>query len=295
MMRLLLLVTLMVGFVATSSAEGMSLIEAEDSLQHLLSDLRKADEQADRETISTQFKGLLKQTLAQKGAYKYKFDDLKSMMGVLDSPDGKFRLFNWNVANTDFTHQYFCYVMYYNKKEKEYQVDELKNRAEMPDDIENKTLFQTHWYGALYHDIVPVKKGGRMYYTLLGWKGCDRLNTQRVIEVMYFQSQQIKLGAPIFYMKNKMKRRVVFQHASDGEMSLRYHKSEDEIIFNHLGTTSGLTTGIPEFTVTDLSFDAFHWKKNKWVYVENVVVDGERRRTDRDYVEPEGNPFDERR
>jgi len=269
----------------------VDLREAEESLQSLLAAMRTAQDDVKRNEINQDFIQELRTSLKEKGAFQYPFDSLANYMTTMKAPDGKFRIFNWNVANNDFTHQYFCYVMYYDKREKTYRLEELKNRTENSSKLEDQVLFQTHWFGALYYKIVPVKKAGRTYYTVLGWCGKDRYVTQRVIDVLYIQNRQIKMGAPIFRIQNKMKKRIVFEHSADNQMTIRYHKKFDRIVFDHLNTSNDRIDRHPEFRGSDLSYDALEWAKNKWVFVQKVDVNSPRTKQDKKYVEPEGNPF----
>jgi hypothetical protein len=54
------------------------------------------------------------------------------------------------------------------------------------------------WYGALYYEVIPVKKGGRTLYTLLGWKGYSKAETRKVIEMLSFKGGKPRFGAPVF-------------------------------------------------------------------------------------------------
>jgi len=264
--------------------------EAEKQLQTLLSQMRTVQGDGERNALNDEFKTLLRTTLHQKGAFNYPFDSLGNYMSTMKAPDGKFRLFNWNLANNDRTYSYFCYVMYYDKREKEYRIEELKDNPKTVDKIEDKVLFQTHWFGALYHDIIPQKKGGRTYYTVLGWKGKDRFSTVRVIDVIYFQGRQLKMGAPLFLVQNKLKKRVVMEHRADTQISIKFHSKNERIVFDHLSSGNNITSA----SITqgaDNSYDSYEWKKNKWVFVGDVTVNGERTKHDRDYVDPQGDPF----
>jgi len=285
-------------FLITFCLTGHSALASEDlalaeiRMQRLMQDMRETESDGDRNLLNELLRTEIKKTLQLKGAFTYAFDSLSSYMCTMAAPDGAFRLFNWNVANNDFTHQYYCYVMHYSKRDKKYLVEELKNNTKGADDIENRILFQTHWYGALYYEIIPVKKGSKKYYTLLGWRGEDRFVTQRVLEVLYFEGRdQIKLGAPIFKKDNKMKKRVVFQYNAETRMSITYHSKQDWIVFDHLSASTGLYSGFPEMSGSDLSFDAFEWQKRYWMFIEKVDVNAPRNKNDREYEQPEGTPF----
>lgn len=268
---------------------------AEDSLAVLITTMREAPDDKSRNKANKAFTAYLLQTLSKKGAYKHPFKKL--MMGKMTSPDGKFRLFNWNLENDDRTHQFYCYVMFWDKEEKKYRLQELKNRTDDITKPESRVLHSTHWFGALYYEIIPVKRKGKKYYMLLGWKGHDRMVTKKVIDVLTFNRKGlIKLGAPLFRTGRGTKKRIVFTYDSENKMSLRYQRKSHRIVFDHLGAVHLTAQGTPSAQVSTLDFDAFVYKKGKWYLTTGIDPRNQPDATDdNNWTEPEDNPFGDHR
>lgn len=290
-MKTLLHILFITLIASPTLANEMTLAEAEVTLADLMKNMRASDNDQERNALNEEFSTLLRRTLKIKGAYDYPFAQLQ--MFKEESPDGAFRMFNWNVANNDFTHQFYCLIMRYNKKYKDYEIFELRDKHKELRDPEKKILYQTHWMGCLYYDIIPMKKNGRKIYTLLGWQGNDRLTQRKIIEVLTFEGKgRVKLGAPIFKSeRGKTMKRVVFEYSADVMMTVRYHPKEQIIIFDHLSSQVGFN---PDNTATqgpDLSYDGFQLKGSRWVYVRELNPNLERnRRRDREYTQPVENP-----
>jgi hypothetical protein len=280
-------------FTASSWAtvEEITLPEAETLLHEHMMNMRGEMPDAERNEINLEFKKLLYRTLSIKGAFKYKFESLP--LCKLKAPDDAFRIFNWNVANNDFTHQYYCYVLKYSKRERKYVVTELKDRRGEISKVQERVLFQTHWVGALYYDIIALKRNGRKLYTLIGWDGNDKYSQKKVIEVLSFSGRDmIKLGAPIFKTeKGKTLKRIVFEYSTEINMSLRWDKKNETLIFDHLAPQLGTLEGHLETYGPDLSFDCFTLTRGRWNFVANIQpTNRPNRKQQRQHVMPQDQP-----
>ena len=288
MNRKFLVVLLAFTFLGSSLSAKVNLEEAESALVKLLDAVRTANNDKVRNEHNESFKVLLTQTLKDKAAFDYDFSKLE--MCTQKAPDNSFRLFNWNVANDNYTHQYYCFVAFKNPKTKEMQVEQLRDRTNEISKVETRQLYGTHWYGALYYEIIPVKKGKSKFYTLLGWKGHDKLTTQKVIDVISISSKGIiKLGAPIFKMNRSVQRRVVFKYSSDYVMSLKYNAKDKEIIFNKLQAADGRMEGKTPFIGPMLAFEGLRLEKGRWIYEKDVEVKAKKDAKDKLHNIPEGD------
>ncbi len=247
-----------------------SLSSVEIELAAQLNELRAAENNEEKETLNTAFKDELKKALEMEGAFSYPFEQLKTI-GFIDSPDKKLRIINWNVEQDDFSHKYYCFVMHYNKKSKEYLVTELiDNSFGMPSKPED-ILAANEWYGALYYKIIPVKKGSRMLYTVLGWDYFNSMSQVKLIDVLYVSGTTIKLGNPIFKVGNETKKRVFYEHSKKATMYLNYESDRKRIMMDHLSPESPSMKNFRSYYVPDLSYDAFVYEKKKWVLHEDVI------------------------
>jgi len=247
-----------------------SLASIESDLASRLADLRAGENNEDKETLNSKFKLELQEALEMKGAFSYAFEQLNTV-GFINSPDKKLRIVNWNVEQDDFSHKYYCFVMHYDEKSKEYLVTELKdNSFGMPTQPE-EILSASEWYGALYYKIIPIKKGSRMLYTVLGWDHYSSMSQVKLIDVMYVSGNTIKLGNPIFRVGKETKKRVFYEHSKKATMYLNYESDRKRIMMDHLSPESPSMKNFKSYYVPDLSYDAFMFEKKRWVLQEDVI------------------------
>ena len=218
----------------------------------------------------------LQNALADEASFQFPFEALPHM-AVLTASDKLVRIFNWNVALDNDTHEYFGLIQYWNKKRKQYVITELSDASDRAFTPEFKVYPPTEWYGALYYEIIPVSKGGKLMYTLLGWDGHTRFTTKKVIDVLTIDGRgRAKFGATIFRMEKKTQRRVIFEYSADVTMSMKYVPKRLEIIFDHLAPSRSDLEGIYEFYGPDMSYDALVLKNGKWVYIKDVDITGKK-------------------
>lgn len=265
-----LLISLFLTLCTSLNAQVELISENEGKLAVLLDSLRGSKTDSQRRNVNKEFKKLMNETLLLDGAFTYSFTKLKSV-GVIDSPDKLLRIVNWNVEQEDFTHNYYCYLLRFDTKKKDVQVTELIDNSMMlpaqPDDI----LTADNWYGALYYKIIPVDKGSKTMYTLLGWDGATSASNIKLIDVLYFNGNQPKLGSPIFKMKDQTVKRIFFEHSEKAVMSLRFEENYNRIIYDHLSPEAPGLEGFYSFYVPDMSYDALIMNNGKWTLKEDVI------------------------
>ena len=265
---ILFIFSILAGF---SFAQGdTSLLSREKQLVQYLDILRKASNDFEKETANQQFKSYLRETIQQKGAMDYSFAALKSI-GSIKSPDNTFRLFNWNIEQDDETHKYYCYILHFDERKKDWKIIELVDNSIMlppqPDDI----LDENMWYGALYYKIIPIERSGKTVYTLLGYDANNNMSHTKLIDVLAFSGNHVKLGSPVFKTKDQVYKRMFFEHSKKCVMSLSYDEDRKKIIFDHLSPESPSMKDFREFYVPDMSYDALKFIGNKWVLEEDII------------------------
>jgi len=251
----------------------MDIQTLEDSIGMALTKLRTVKSDGERDFANILLKKWLEKTLWRKEAFDHPFSSLKSM-GTITSPDHSFRLFNWNIENKDGTQSFHCYVVKISRaKSKNTVIPLVDKSADMRRKPEDLALDNTKWYGCLYYDIIPVRKGSKQLYTLLAWDGNNRLSTKKMIDVLYFQgSKKVKLGYPIFYDGQRKTKRYFLEYTSEQFVSLKHlkKKKEDFIVFDHLSPKAAQLEGIYEHYVADGSYDAFQLDNGIWKLQQDV-------------------------
>lgn len=268
MKQLLIISTFLISL--STSVFSQSLEENELVLSNLLSDLRKATSNAEKELANKAFKTELEKTIQLPGAFDYPFSNLTTL-GSIKSPDNAIRLFNWNVEQDDLTQKYYCYILRFDSKKKEYVMSELIDNSFMLPDRPTEILEATDWYGALYYKIIPIDKGSKTAYTLLGWDGNNSMSTIKLMDVLYFAGNTPRLGSPVFKQNGETLKRVFFEHSKKSTMYLNFDEAQDRIILDHLSPETPSMKGFYAFYVPDLSYDAFELKNNKWTLKEDII------------------------
>ncbi len=267
-MKFLFLVFIL-SFLSISYGQ-LNMAEEEDKLSVLLNDLRSAKNDQEKLAKNKLLKAKISEVLNDPQALSYSFSKL-STIGFINSSDQAMRIVNWNVEKDDLSQLYTCYVLHYDKRKKKHYMTELiDNTFGMPSQPSG-VLSSDQWYGALYYKIIPVKKGGKTLYTVLGWDYNTSMSQLKLIDVIYFTGKTVKLGSPIFKINKTVARRVFYEHSKKATMSLRYDEQRKRIIFDHLSPESPSMAKFKSFYVPDMSYDAFELEGYKWVLYEDVI------------------------
>lgn len=220
--------------------------------------------------VQDSLNGLIKQDLRSllytAGAITASFEDLP--MTRVDAPDGAFRLFTWNLPRSDGRHQFEGFLL---ARTGQGQVlTELRDMTDKITSPEVPELGPDRWYGALYYEVIPVKKGSRNYYTLLGWKGYSKAETRKVIEILSFKNGKPRFGAPVFGKSKLRSMRKVFGYAFQATMSLRYDPVLEAIVLDHLSPSRADMKDQWAFYGPDMTHDAYFWHKGEWWFGPDI-------------------------
>jgi|UniRef100_UPI00404A7706 hypothetical protein len=240
-----------------------------NELKIVLDSLRAAKSDDEKISINDRFRSMMKKTLEEPAVFNYNFSELTSI-GCIDSPDSDLRIVNWNVEQEDESQLYFAFVLKRDIKKNKHEVFELTHNS-YSELKPAETLDAENWYGALYYKIIPKIKGSKKYYTVLGWNGATKESNMKLIDVISFSGNALKLGAPIFKIGNNTVKRVFFEHSKKVTISLKWEPEYKRIIFDHLSPETPSMIGFFEFYVPDMSYDAFVFEDGKWVLQEDVI------------------------
>ena len=245
--------------------------EYEDTLKIIAEEIMFAKKESDRVKANDGFTSILKEVLSFEKSFKYPFDSLQTL-SILTPEDKSFRIFNWILRKDNGTYNYYCLVHYHNKKKKKYEIIELIDKSESIRNEALEELDSKKWYGALYYEVIYLKKSGRKYYTLLGWDGNDGRSTKKIIEPMFFSGKnKIKFGLPIFKLKDKSKpKRVILECDSKTSFSLRFDKDNERLIFDQLVPIRKDLTGMHEYYIPEGTYNSFEYTNGKWVLKEDI-------------------------
>ena len=181
------------------------------------------------------------------------------------------RVYTWILKKDSGTYQYFGFVHYKNKSKKRYEIIALNDNSENIRRPKNEQLDNKNWYGALYYEIIYIKKKGRKYYTLLGWDGNNDVSTKKIVDVMYFSGKEIiKFGASIFRAGKTTTKRFIIEYNTNSNISVRYEKEENRIVFDHLIPIRKDLYGLYEYYVPDGTYNALKYINGKWILKNDI-------------------------
>lgn len=193
-------------------------------------------------------------------------------VSVVIPGDKKFRLITWAVPSySGDQYRYYGYLQIKEHKTGSLRTFTLADSTSSIRKPESERLRPDRWLGSTYYEVIHVKKKGKNFYTLLGWKGKDRLVTQKVIDILLLDNDQPKFGQAIFKTGKVFKSRVIFSYSSQATMSLRYDQSRKRIVFDHIGVPAGEVTDA-SVAGPDGSYDALKFKSGRWLLQTDVKV-----------------------
>ncbi len=221
---------------------------------------------AEREAVNARLKPAVRAVLDAPDGLTVNLDGLP--LSRVDAPDGALRVITWNLPKDDGTHAYEGFLLTRGKKL--ITLYELRDMSASITNPELAELGPDRWYGALYYQVIPVRKGGATAYTLLGWKGHSATETRKVIDVLSFRGGKPRFGAPLFGKGRLREQRKVFAYAFQASMMLRYEQEANRIVLDHLSPMRADLDGTGALMGPDMSFDAFVWDKGQWRYERDI-------------------------
>jgi hypothetical protein len=259
-------------FPELASAEPSTLPEAELQLNRLFARVSVLRDDADKELMADSISRLMYQSLSLTGSFDYPFDKI-GKMGKIQSPDGKIRIYTWNIPWADGTNTYFGFLQYKTQDKNDIRLSELKDQSDLIKSPEQNTLTPEQWYGMLIYEIVEKKFNNRIYYTLLGY---DRENTflsRKIIDVLFFNDNYEHLfGNAIFHYQGKLWCRILFGYSAKVQMSLKWNDKLNMIVFDHLSPSKTSFTGNYQYYGPDFSYDGLRFENGIWEGEEDVDV-----------------------
>lgn len=259
---------------AQIAPEDMKLIrEMEDSIRVFGDSMVNSLDVENRVIGSYRIIRCLKTALKAKNSYQYVFDSLLPMQ-IVESPDKTFRVFTWFTVNDEQIYKYYGAIQVNSDTLKLFPMIDYSDFTDNPED---KTVDNQNWIGALYYQVIPVKSGKQMYYTLLGSDGHNSVSNRKVIDVLWFGKNGLpRFGAPIFHVPKKgTQYRCIIEFSEEAWATLRYDAPEKRIVYDHVEPPSEMLEGFYPQYLPDGTYEGFEWKKNKWVHID--LIDYERR------------------
>ncbi len=254
----------------------------EDSLKMLGKKFVNDDNELERKNANYAFIKTLVNALKIPNSFLYPFDSVKTV-SILNSPDNRFRLITWPIANQDGSYRFYGTIQINTGGGLQmYPLNDYSPSMKTPEDT---VTDNAKWYGAEYYKIIPVYSP-KLYYVLLGWKGNNVKSTKKVIEVLSFKDNKPVLGMAVFDGNGKVRKRVVFEYTRQASMLLKYDPDQNIIVFDHLSPPDPKLKNQRDTFGPDLSYDGYRQKMGRWAYVDDLDMRNVATSQDDNYVDP---------
>lgn len=250
--------------------------EIESTLVDKIAKVYSCNDELCIEGRNQDFRAELLQFIHSGDAFNFTFNELKNKIGIIESSDHKVKIFTWNTVDYNNKFTYYCFILHKkNHKKKEYDIIELKDYSKKLNRIENKTLNEHKWFGALYFDIIPVKKDNKIFYTVLGWDGNNPYTDKKIIDVFTVNNGKAFFGYPMFKLENKIQNRYILEFKAESYCSLKYFIKKETIVFDKMQPINPEAEGIYEFYMSLGILSSFKWDKKQelWMLEDNYTLE----------------------
>lgn len=244
-----------------------------DSVKVLIKLIQRGPDDSTRAAANALFHDFLFQYLSDSTSLDAAPYKDAANLGILEAPDGRFRLYSWvSPSYAGDRYRFFGFIQVRDPKTRAVRLTELYDSTAALTKPESEKLRADRWLGCVYYQVIPVKKGSKTFYTLLGWKGKSERQTQKVIELLYFDRNEPRFGYPLFRNNKVYSSRRLFTFNAMASMTLRYESSKRMILFDHL-------SGAPDDPMAgpDGRYDGYRFKRGRWNLVQNVDMRGDQK------------------
>jgi hypothetical protein len=281
-------------FTFVSGQHFLKIEQVEDTLANVLASINLANDDHTKDVLNRKFYNMLFDALHQSASDNYPFKSLKSL-AMIKSPDNTFRIIHWNLPTNEGDNRYFGFLKLLNHDPP--VIYPLIDKSDSMPDPDSALLNNMFWFGALYYKVIPGETvTGEKIYTLLGWAGKNDVITQKVVEILTFDHQELPhFGLRIFPdFKNGKMTRIIFRYGATTTMSLKFEKHEmavnkiwnakkkgfdtcvidaPMIVCDHMIPLDPELTGQFQYYVAagDI-FDSFVFKNNIWSFFSGIEL-----------------------
>src|SRR3989344_1836690 len=150
---------LLIPFVSPAFSQDAKSVDeiTQTKLKPLVKQLYQAKTSEDQIKYNLELLKAFEQAIELDSKFNYAFDSLKKDIGILISPDKKFRIIHWNIPKSDGTHEYYGFIQskFTTKKNKEesVQIFPLTDKSAEIKNPDNAITDHNKWFGALYSKI----------------------------------------------------------------------------------------------------------------------------------------------
>ncbi len=253
----------------TSKDDIQQLKQYEDSLKILADSTIRAELPDERMGYCNKFIKELKNALNIDGSYNYSFDSLATRIHIIQSPDKRFKIFNWVVATAPSSKYYFGAIQLADGS-----ILPLYDKSNSIEDTQLEKMIgdSKNWFGCEYYNIIEDNTAMGKHYLLFGFNSGSFNSNRKLIDVLSLSEEGIvSFGKPIFADEfGNLKSRFVMEYKKGVSTTLNYDNQYKMIMYTRLGSEinapSRKDTYIPIGPIDGLRKDGGVWR-----YVKEAI------------------------
>jgi len=245
---------------------------------------------------SERFVKQLVRTLKINNSYYYPFDKLKDIINIIYSDDQSFRVFNWEIVQSQVLKVYYGAVQLPSDKLKLYGLRDYTEQVGKG--AEDSVLTAGKWMGSLIYRIMTKEVAGKKIHFFFGLNSSNVRSNKKMIDPMMLTDKGPVFGAPVFGVasENFPRQRVnrfVLEYKKEVRAGMNWDETRQVIVFDKL--ISQVNDPSRKYTyVPSGQYDGMKWVNDGWVYLRdlipvNAVQDGQQ--PDQDASNPPKQPI----
>jgi hypothetical protein len=248
-----------------------------DSLALLGEQMMMAPTEEARRDHQQTFDSLLVSMLYENDAWTLDFRKVRNL-SVLQDPDKQFQIITYLLPLKGGRNRYYGHLILRDEGDA-WEVITLRDKSDdigMPD---YEVGDASKWYGAIYYEIIPVKKDKQTYFTLIGFRPNQNATNEKLLEILWFQDGAPIFGHDLFYLETfndrkffKAPRRLIMKYKGDVSAMMKYERKRKRILMDHVLPPDAKLKGIYDQYGPDFTYNALLWGKNGWEIQFDVKI-----------------------
>jgi len=223
--------------------------------------------ESERMSASYRLIGQLKHFIRVPGSYATELYEIPGILQIRQE-DNEFRIITWQVEKDDLAYRHFGVIQFNSDTGRFIPLIDYSDLYKRPDIA---IVTPDKWFGMAYYGIKTVKSGKKTYYTLFGYDAYNEFSTRKYIDIMWWDKDTLKFGAPLFTLPDMAvsPNRFILEYNKNAATSLNYNPDENLIMYDHLTLLGGAEDKANNY-VPDGTYEGFAWKKGKWVHEDMI-------------------------
>lgn len=201
-------------------------------------------------------------------------------MSVLQSPDGKLRLFTFMVPQQNYQYKHLGWMIY--KDGDLYKSVQLQDNAFGGRTLLYRALPPSQWYGGLYYDIIEKEKEDQTVYFVLGYRSVSPQVQQKFIDAITISEGVVRFGIKAFRIGefNDIENpappyRLMMSYSSEYGAMMKWDNNYGGILMDHVAPPDIKQKGLYMTYGPDFSYDALIWEDENWFLEENISFEND--------------------